>query len=192
MSLLLREHQRQGNHPLPSLVLLWLITVRTSPWERVHHRPGCPARIFYFHLRTGINGDEYGVVSKSRTKTGIFRAFESRVSTDPIQPGRGFGVSTFWADRDSYGTTSSTNVTVLEHATSEEYGNTYRACVHRYRTLYHDGGWSLGTTVTGTAGTMNAVLVGMEDGRATAVVVHWQRQSAGGYDEERIHMMAHD
>jgi hypothetical protein len=37
----------------------------------------------------------------------------------------------------------------------------------------------IGTTVTGTAGTMNVVLTGMEDGWAAwamTVVVHWQRQ----------------
>jgi hypothetical protein len=42
----------------------------------------------YFHLRTAVNGDEYEAVSKSR-KAEIFRAFESRVGTDPIWRGKG-------------------------------------------------------------------------------------------------------
>ena len=34
----------------------------------------------------------------------------------------------------------------------------------------------IGTAVTERVGTMNAVLIGTGDGRATTVVVHWQRQ----------------
>jgi hypothetical protein len=34
----------------------------------------------------------------------------------------------------------------------------------------------VGTAVTGTAATVNAVLTGMEDGWATTMVVHWQWQ----------------
>ena len=44
---------------------------------------------------------------------------------------------------------------------------------------FHDPvmvGGRVGTTVTRTAGTTNAVLTGIEDGWATTVVVHWQRQ----------------
>ena len=40
--------------------------------------------------------------------------------------------------------------------------------------LCRDG--RVGTGFTGTAGTMNAVLTGIEDGWATTLVVHWQRQ----------------
>jgi hypothetical protein len=46
--------------------------------------------------------------------------------------------------------------------------------VHTRRTnLHHDGSW-VDTTVTGTAGTLNAVLTGMESECAATVVVHWQ------------------
>ena len=38
----------------------------------------------------------------------------------------------------------------------------------------------VGTTVTGTVGTMNAVLIGMEGGWATTLVVHWQQQRQVG------------
>ena len=34
----------------------------------------------------------------------------------------------------------------------------------------------IGTAVTERAGTMNAVLIGMGDGRAVTVAVRWQRQ----------------
>ena len=42
----------------------------------------------YFHLRMAAKGDEYEAMNKSR-KADIFRAFESRVGTDPVQRGKG-------------------------------------------------------------------------------------------------------
>ena len=48
--------------------------------------------------------------------------------------------------------------------------------VHTCRTnLHRDGSW-VGTAVTETAGTVNAVLTGMESECAATVVVHWQWQ----------------
>jgi hypothetical protein len=41
-------------------------------------------------------------------------------------------------------------------------------------------GGRVGTTVTGTVGTVNAVLIGMEAGWAAALVAHWQRQRQVG------------
>src|SRR5216684_6708193 len=52
----------------------------------------------YFHLRTAVKSDEYEAMSKSR-KVEIFRAFESRVGTDPVQRGKGLRRVDFLAGR---------------------------------------------------------------------------------------------
>ncbi|KAN0103792.1 hypothetical protein V8E52_011628 [Russula decolorans] len=82
--------------PLPSLALRvgdlpWLFTV----FPDAGHSPGNSfvtvqdvLLAIYIHLRTAVKGDEYEAMSKSR-KAEIFRAFESRVGTDPVQRGKG-------------------------------------------------------------------------------------------------------
>ena len=82
--------------PLPSLALRvgdlpWLFTV----FPDARHSPGNAfvtvedvLVAIYFHLRTAVKGDEYEAMSKARKKE-IFRAFESRVGTDPVQRGKG-------------------------------------------------------------------------------------------------------
>ena len=49
----------------------------------------------HYHLRTAVKSSEYEAMSKSR-KGEIFREFERRVGSDPVQrgPGRGFDVLT--------------------------------------------------------------------------------------------------
>jgi len=81
---------------LPSLALRvgdlpWLFTVLPD----ARHSPGNAfvtvqdvLVAIYFHLRIAVKGDEYEAMSKAR-KAEIFRAFESRVSTDAIQRGKG-------------------------------------------------------------------------------------------------------
>jgi hypothetical protein len=52
---------------------------------------------------------------------------------------------------------------------------TPRLCAPEQKVFaYRDG--RVGIGFTGTAGTINAVLTGIEDGWATTMVVHWQRQ----------------
>ena len=82
--------------PLPSLALRvgdlpWLFTV----FPDTDHSPGNAfvsvqdvLLAIYGHLRTAVKGDEYEAMSKTR-KAEIFRAFESRVGTDPVQRGKG-------------------------------------------------------------------------------------------------------
>jgi len=42
----------------------------------------------HYHLRTAVKGPEYDAMSKSR-KAAIFREFERRVGSDPVQRGKG-------------------------------------------------------------------------------------------------------
>ncbi|KAF8489068.1 hypothetical protein F5888DRAFT_1210243 [Russula emetica] len=82
--------------PLPSLAL----RVGNLPWmftayPDTRHSPGNAfvtvqdvLLAIYIHLRTAVKGDEYEAMSKSR-KADIFRAFESRVGTDPVQRAKG-------------------------------------------------------------------------------------------------------
>jgi len=82
--------------PLPSLALRvgdlpWMFNV----WPDARQSPGNAVvtvqdvlLAIYFHLRTAVKSDEYEAMSKSR-KVEIFRAFESRVGTDPVQRGKG-------------------------------------------------------------------------------------------------------
>jgi hypothetical protein len=42
----------------------------------------------HHHLRTAVKSTEYGTMSKSK-KTEIFREFERRVDSDPVQRGKG-------------------------------------------------------------------------------------------------------
>jgi hypothetical protein len=83
--------------PLPALALRvgglpWLFTARPdagrSPPGNAFVTVQDVLLAIYFHLRTAVKGDEYEAVDRSR-KTEIFRAFEQRVATDPVQRGRG-------------------------------------------------------------------------------------------------------
>jgi hypothetical protein len=81
---------------------------------------------------------------------------------------------------------------ILVHATSEEYGNTNHARVHRYRKLYHDGRWSGWYHCYRDSRNYKGIprwdggWLGDGRGRTLAAV------AAGGHDEERVHMVAHD
>jgi hypothetical protein len=88
--------QPASSPPQPSLALRvgnlpWLFTV----WPEATRSPGNAVvtvqdvlLAIYFHLRTAVKGSEYEAMDRSR-KTEIFRAFERRVGTDPIQRGKG-------------------------------------------------------------------------------------------------------
>ena len=88
--------QPASNPPLPSLALRvgnlpWLFTV----WPDASRSPGNAVvtvqdvlLAIYFHLRTAVKASEYEAMDRAR-KGEIFREFERRVGSDPIQRGKG-------------------------------------------------------------------------------------------------------